>query len=121
MRQEIYDDPHAVDDWDLDYRGRCFVHIANSLVWRAITGESPPTVPPTAKEYRAAGIPWFEFYAEDSKALDGSGLLAKLKSVAQLGKEKGDVPLPENESVNVDTVVELRRGLKKGQVREGAF
>ena len=45
----------------------------------------------------------------------------KLKSVAQLGKEKGDVPLAENESIQPDKVVQLRAGLKKGQVREGTF
>jgi hypothetical protein len=38
-----------------------------------------------------------------------------------MGKEKGDVPLPENESVEVNNVVILRKGLKKGQVREGKF
>jgi hypothetical protein len=37
------------------------------------------------------------------------------------GKHKGDVPLPENESVHATPIVELRRGLRKGQVREGRF
>jgi hypothetical protein len=31
------------------------------------------------------------------------------------------VPLPENESVDPKIVVKLRDGLKKDQVREGAF
>jgi hypothetical protein len=44
-----------------------------------------------------------------------------LKSVVEMGKEKGDNPLPENESVDPDNIVKLRKGLKKGQVREGAF
>ena len=48
MRQEIYDDPHAFADWDFSYRSRCFVNLANSLTWRAITGANPPTVPPTS-------------------------------------------------------------------------
>ena len=50
----------------------------------------------------------------------GSKVLRGLKSVAQLGKKKGDVPLPENESVSGETVVDLRKGLRKHQVREGA-
>ena len=91
------------------------------MVWRAITGSAPPTVPPTAKEYQSAGIPWFEYYSEGSTALEGSSILDKLKSVAKLGKDKGDVPLPDNESVEVDEVVALRKGLKKEQVREGVF
>jgi len=121
MKQEIFDDPYPAEDWEPDRSGRCFVHLANSLTWRAITGESPPTVPPTAREYAAAGLPWFDYYDADRKALGGSGILAKLKSVAKLGKEKGDVPLPENESVVVRRVVRLRKGLEPGQVREGSL
>ena len=121
MRQEIFDDPFALADWDLEHSSRCFVHIANSLVWRQITGEQPPTVPPTASEYARAGLPWFDYYAEGLSAVPGSKILDKLKSVAQLGKEKGDVPLPENVPVQATPVIELRRGLKRGQVREGRF
>ncbi len=121
MRQEIYDDEYDFEDWDLRHKSRCFVHIANSMVWRAVTGDEPPTVPPTAKEYRAAGIPWFNYYAEDQTAVEGSKILQKVKSVAQLGKKKGDVPLPDNHPVEIDKVVELRKGLKQSQVREGVF
>lgn len=53
--------------------------------------------------------------------MDGSGILAKLKSVVQMGKDKSDVPLPENESVPATPVVELRKGLGKDEVREGRF
>ena len=121
MRQEIFDDPYALADWDLEHSSRCFVHIANSLVWHQITGEQPPTVPPTSSEYAKVGLPWFDFYAEGLSAVPGSKILDKLKSVVQLGKEKGDVPLPENEPVQATPVIELRRGLKRGQVREGRF
>ena len=121
MRQEIYDDSFGFDDWDRRHSSRCFVHIANSMVWRGITGEPPPTVPPTSNEYTKAGLPWFEYYADGSEALAGSDTLANVKSVAALGKDKGDVPLPENESVTVQNLIELRKGLKKGQVREGSF
>lgn len=121
MRQEITRDPHALADWDQAHTGRCFVHIANSLVWRRITGEQPPTVPPTASEYAKAGLPWFTYYAEGLPAVDGSGILQRLKSVVQFGKQKGDVPVPENETVHATPVIQLRKGLKEGQVREGRF
>jgi len=121
MRQEIYEDPFDFDDWDLEHRSRCFVHIANSLVWRAITGEHPPTTPPTAKMYTKAGLPWFDYYDDSVTPLDGSGVLASLKGVTTLGEEKGDVPLPENEPVTPEHIVALRRGLAKHQVREGRF
>jgi hypothetical protein len=121
MRQEIYEDPFDLNDWNINQKSRCFVHIANSLVWRAITGEAPPTVPFTAKEYTDHGLPWFEYYSDNSTAVEGSEKLDGIKSVVEMGKEKGDNPLPENESVVPERIVELRRGLKRGQVREGAF
>lgn len=121
MRQEIFDDPHDFDVWDTRNRSRCFVHLANSLAWRMITGQNPPSTPITAEEYTRRGYPWFEYYDAERKALEGSDVLGELKSVAALGREKGDVPLPENTSVQVERVVELRKGLQKGQVREGSF
>ncbi|HUV14596.1 MAG TPA: hypothetical protein VMY18_13210 [Acidobacteriota bacterium] len=121
MRQEIYDDPNDFADWDQAHRSRCFVHIANSLIWQSITGEQPPTVPPTAKMYNNAGLPWFEYYAEGKKAVGGGAWLQIIKSVASLGKEKGEVPLPENASVAPDKIIQLRSKLKKNQVREGTF
>jgi hypothetical protein len=120
MKQEIYSDPFGLDDWEEGEKGRCFVHIANSLVWREITGRQPPTTPPTAKEYSKAGLPWFDYY-DDAESLEGAKELAGLKSVVELGKAKGDVPLPENESVTPETIVKLRRKLKRDEVREGRF
>jgi hypothetical protein len=121
MRQEIYDDTHDFDDWDMQHRGRCFVHLANSLVWRAITGDDPPTTPPTSAEYTRAGLPWFEYYAVDRNALAGSGRLKGVSSVSSLAVRKGDVPLPENESVEPARIVKLRAGLAPDEVREGRF
>jgi hypothetical protein len=116
MRQEIYEDPYTMDDWDLNQSSRCFVHISNSLVWQSITTEAPPAPPPTAAEYERAGLPWFDWYDDSHQALNGRDKLAGLKSVVQLGKEKGDVPLPENASVNPTHVVALKQN--PDQVRE---
>ena len=121
MRQEIYDDPHDFEDWDTEHASRCFVHIANSLVWASITGKAPPSPPPTAKQYTKAGLPWFDYYAEGETAVDGSEKLAGMKSVKEMGEAKGDVPLPENETVTPENVVVLRKNLGKDEVREGAF
>ena len=121
MSQEIYEDTQEFNDWDLERHGRCFVHLANSLTWRAITGQDPPTVPFTSAEYTRAGLPWFEYYADGEKALQAGGVLEKIRSVKQIGKAKGDVPLPENQSVSPDNIVKLRAGLRPNEVREGAF
>ncbi|MBP0462705.1 hypothetical protein J5Y09_02170 [Roseomonas sp. PWR1] len=94
--QEIKEASEPPEAWETTARSRCFVHLANSLAWQAIAGEAPPTVPPTAADYARAGLPWFEWYA-DGPAKAGSPILAGLKSVAALGREKGQAPLPENE------------------------
>jgi hypothetical protein len=120
MRQEIYDDPYSFSDWDTENASRCFVHIANSMVWQSVTGAHPPHAPPTAAAYVKTGLPWFEYYS-DGDAVEGSAILQGLKSVLHMGKSKGDVPLPENESVSPEKVIELGDGLKPGQVREGRF
>jgi hypothetical protein len=121
MKQEIYEDPFEIDDWDMEHRSRCYVHIANSLMWRSITGKEPPTVPITARDYEEEGLPWFEYYNEKAKPLSGSKTLAGLKSVVQMGIEKGDIPLPENETVSPTNIVKLRQGLRRNQIREGLF
>ncbi|MDH3917587.1 MAG: hypothetical protein OEU25_05340, partial [Rhodospirillales bacterium] len=120
MRQQIYDDPFGLDAWDQDHFSRCFVTIANSTVWAAITGERPPTTPPTAADYTRAGLPWFDYYGGDAKALRGAEVLAKLKTVSETGARKGDMPLPENEPVDVERIVSLR-GRRSQVVRETEF
>jgi hypothetical protein len=97
-----------------------FVHLANSLTWRAITGEAPPTMPPTAKDYQKAGLPWFDFYGK-GEAVDGSGALAGLKTVFGMGQEKGEGPLPENETFDPGEVEPVKLGRKKDVVRESDF
>ena len=121
MKQEIYDDPHAFDVWDTRVSARCFVHIANSLTWRAVTGEEPPTTPLTSREYHDARLPWFEYYGGDGKALQGAEKLAGLKTVKEMGEKKGEHPLPENESVEVPLVVDLSGRGEGRPVREGGF
>ncbi len=120
MKQEIYKDEFELSDWDLENTSRCFVHIANSMVWRQITGKNPPTVPPTAEEYNRRGLPWFDYYG-DSPAIGGSATLAGMKSVAKMSPAKGNIPLPENGSVVPGLVIDIVRKRFKNQVRESAL
>ena len=107
MRQEIYDDDFGLDVWDERHSSRCFVTIANSMQWLAITGEHPPTNPPTTREYTEAGLPWFDYYGGDREVISGSESLAGLKTVAETGLDKGESPLPENDPLDVSRVVRL--------------
>ena len=108
MKQEIYDDPHGLDAWDQRRIRRCFVTIANSAQWTDITGQRPPTEPPTAKSYTDAGLPWFDYFGGDLKARPGAEKLAGLASVAETASKKGDPPPSGDESLDVTKVFPIR-------------
>ena len=118
MRQEIFKDPHDFSDWDLSLSSRCFVHLCNSLMWRQVTGSNPPHPPFTAKEYKRAGVPWFDYYRDDLSALSGSTVLDKVKSVFALGQAKGEKPLPDNSSIEPELIVQYGNARRSDQVQE---
>jgi hypothetical protein len=107
MRQQIYDDPHGLEAWDQTVSSRCFVTLADAVQWLKITGEAPPTKPPTAADYTKAGLPWFDYYAADVQTLAGAPGLTAVKSVAEMAEEKGEDPLGTQEPVDPKLVVKL--------------
>ena len=117
MEQEIYDDPYGLDAWDQRHGSRCFVSLLNSVQWMAVTGERQPTEPPTAQDYAARGLPWFDYYGGDAHAVAGSDGLRGLRSVAQQVGATGQGPLPDNETIAAPHVIGLG---KARRVREGA-
>ncbi len=64
-----------------------------------------------------AGLPRSDYYGGDAKALEGAEALGKLKSVAEMGKRKGQSPLPENVTVDVGRVIPVRSA-RSQEVRE---
>jgi hypothetical protein len=118
MRQEIFKDTQNFSDWDLSVSSRCFVHLCNSLMWRQVTGNNPPHPPFTAKEYKRAGIPWFDYYRDDLSALAGSTVVDKVKSVFALGQTKGEKPLPDNSSIAPEVIVQYGNARRPDEVRE---
>lgn len=124
MKQQIHDDPFDFNDWDVTNRQRVFVHLANSLVWRAITKHDPPHPPQTAEDYTMAGLPWFEHYKDDAKVLGGTDVLAAMKSVMAMGFQKGLGILPENKDADIkpEQVKQLADKPKNpNEVREGRW
>ena len=117
IRQEIYEDEYGFGAWETSVRSRCYVHIVNSVQFFSVTGAHPPSMPPTAQEYTKAGLPWFEYYGGDLKALEGAEKLAGLDSVAAKKLKKGEGVLADNEAV----VPKVVKRLGKGKVREGEF
>ena len=93
----------------------------------ASTATPHPHRPPTAKRYTDAGLPWFTYYGGDAEAMAGANKLRSLVSVvtklrglgsmATMGGQKGKAPLPDNESLEVEHIIALRKA-GAGQVRE---
>lgn len=120
ITQEIATLAEKPEAWDDAQRARCFVHIANSEAWTALTGAAPPTRMPTAADYARAGLPWFDWYA-DRPARAGSSILAALKSVATLGREKRETPLPDNESFDPPEPIRLGPAARRAPRLEGSW
>jgi hypothetical protein len=101
MRQKVYRDNHGVDTWDEKNFGRVYVHIVNSMQYREITGEEPPSTPVSADTYTQAGYPWFDLYDEAQADVEPSGKLAGVTSVKEKDKEHGFGPQQDDSSVEV--------------------
>lgn len=95
MRQEIYADPYGVEAWDQNAGSRCFVHLINSALWGEISGGVVPTDPPSQKDYKENGLPWFDYYAPEKEAILGSKRLAKLKSWGSMFGDGHGAPKPK--------------------------
>ena len=117
IRQEIYEDEYGFGAWETSVRSRCYVHIVNSIQFFSVTGANPPSEPPSALDYTKAGLPWFDYYDGDLKALKGAEKLAGLDSVAAKMLKKGEGVLKDNDPVKPKIV----KKLGKGKVREGEF
>ena len=116
MAQQVFADTYGVEVWDRNYHDRCFVHLSNSLAWKAITGKDAPTIPLSSADYSAHGYPWFNHYC-DAPTVKPSTKLASLKSAVQMAVETGIPPIVlENESSQPKKVVHI-----KEQVRDGKW
>jgi hypothetical protein len=115
MHQEIYEDPHEFDAWDLRQTERCFVTLANAEQWIEITDEEPPINPFTAQEYNHAGLPWFDYYGGDKVAIEGAKKLGKIKSIKNVKPKSETNFWTDGAAITNPQVVQLeRRGVKIG-------
>ncbi|MHC4925321.1 MAG: hypothetical protein ACYTG4_14795, partial [Planctomycetota bacterium] len=104
MRQEIYRDRRDSSDYLSCTGNRCFVHLCNSRQWKDLTGQAPPLRPPTADDYSRRGLPWFDYYDENERALPDCKRLKGVKSVRQMEtetKKKVLPPLPDEATPKV--------------------
>jgi hypothetical protein len=101
MAQQVFADAYGMDCWSRDHHDRCFVHLSNSLAWKAITGQDVPTMPFTAADYSRRGYPWYEAYSE-MPSLSGTTHTKALKSVVSMDASSGGPPIVlDNESAHI--------------------
>ena len=72
------------------FQKRVCISLLNSAQWFAATGERPPGETVTANDYTESGMPWFDYYDADAKALYGAGRLSFLSSVREKDFEHHD-------------------------------
>ena len=111
MHQEIYPDEYGVDTWDPDRSGRVFVHLADSMAWREITGEEPPPTPVTARTYAEHGLPWYSLYDEGRGDLPAAERLKTVKTIRAMDGANGFDTQQDDGSIEIPEpqVVELGR------------
>lgn len=101
MEQNIYPDSYGWDVWDQDNPQSIYVHIANSMMYRDITGLEPPGTPVSAELYTQYGFPWFKLYDEGKQDLKPSETLKKVKSIKEMDKKKGFGAQQDDSSVDI--------------------
>ena len=114
MEQKIYPDEYGPGTWDAEGRTALQVHIVNSEMYHAITGEAPPTTPVSARTYTDYGLPWFELYDENRRDVAAPKVLKGIKSVADIEKEKGIVVGSMTDGVVVKKAQVTRIGPTRG-------
>ena len=121
MRQEIHPDPYGLDTWDMENRGRVYVHIVNSAMYRDITGTEPPPSPVSARTYTELGLPWFDLYAEGKGDVEPSRVLAGIESVKQKDGKLGFAPQQDDEPVLVSPEQLVMLRADAADVDDGAW
>jgi hypothetical protein len=78
------------------------VHLLNSTSYAQVTGHLPPHRPYEAADYAAAGLPWFDYYS-DQTSIESSDVFKDLETWQDFQQEKKD------QSVNIEpkTIIHL--------------
>lgn len=95
------------DAWAVRARSSVQIALVNSEQWHGLTGNPPPTEPPTAAEYAARGFPWFERYAEPPGRPEAPAL-TRVDSVTDVRARRNEEALRGNETVEVAETIRIR-------------
>lgn len=84
IQQEIYASEFTKSDWRSEPSARVWVHLVDANGWTSLAGEAQPSTPVTPTMYAEWGYPWFDYYDADRVDVDGSPLLAAVKTVGEV-------------------------------------
>lgn len=121
MQQEIFPDEYGVDVWDPRRSGRVFVHLADSMAWREITGEDPPPTPISARTYSDHGFPWYSLYDEGRGDVSASTRLKKVKSVGEMDGSNGFTKQLDDRPIGIPEPQVVELGRPEGAVDVGEW
>jgi hypothetical protein len=85
IKQTIIKDDIPAGEWDVDSAILVNVQLINAVIFKTITGVTPPKTPISATTYAKHGFPFYETYKEPSGVVGG---LRSLKSVGEMDMEK---------------------------------
>jgi hypothetical protein len=107
MVQKIYPDDHGPGTWDPRRTTTVHVHVVNSEMYRAITGEDAPPTPISARTYTNYGLPWFALYDEHRRDVAAPDVLGRVRSISAIERELrvGEAEDAEGFSVNPSQLI----------------
>lgn len=79
VRQRIRRDAYGVATWDPSTSTEVVIHLVNTEMWSAATGEAAPPTPVDARSYTEAGLPWFERYEETAPDVAAPQILQQVQ------------------------------------------
>lgn len=115
MCQQIYLDQYGIDAWE-DVGLRVFVHLANSVQYKAITNKDVPHSAPNTQSYAQYGYPWFDYYM-DKQTVSPSNILSKIDSIASMQAKKCEniLTTPEDKP----SMPPIQLGMPKNSIKDG--
>lgn len=76
----------------------------------AVSGHRLPHLAPTAADDTRAGLPWFAYFDDEHKALEGAAKLAGLDSVAARSIKTGAGVIPDNGAIGAPDSITWKQG-----------
>jgi hypothetical protein len=121
MTQVVNADPYGYQTWNQDDCKLVNIWMVNSMMFREITGQEPPSTPVSAQAYSQHGYPWFSLYDEKMPDLEPTKPLKGVKSVKEMDQGKGFGPQQDDSPIKLkpEQVVHIPKHAFEAEAGEG--